>query len=812
MYLAAVAVLTLLLMAWHFSIQAAAHDAAIVQVRAWLTSMNATAGTVQFRLLRGALTIENIKANMHGSPISIKTLFIQGNPASITTSKPLLQRIDIQGLTLNASQMDLAELERIAHLPNSLDAIFKHAKHMTLTDSKLINLAQHNQINITILNMTGNTENREIYGQGAFVRANQIQTGTWYLESFIPQDTAQQSGKIIAESPMFNTDIYWQGAWKHENMTINVQASGSSLDANLQVALHQDQQQWKGTLQSESWAMSYAGAESLVTGSANVIGTLSSWQLSSDKLLWQETTMPSHHAFIQDMTSHGLHINSSEKSIRIQRMDITDSNIAISTSQPLPQPDWQWNIASINIQDLYIALAKAEESISLPSMHGTASFHDSMLALDISQHADAQQFWRIRSRKGNTFHISASHVPLISLRNILPEPIRSQSYEMEGAVGLELSVSPSNTWETSGKVSVSNLKLASKNQRFLANTLRLQIHQANLDGVQQSELHIENWMMQFPLTPRQAWSNTSHLDEWAKVPWLFKHIYMRNGQVVIGKQENIWLDHTNISIENWRTKNPTSITLSADMGLAPMVATMTLTQVPEKNIRWQSIELDFNHANMFFLEDWLRISEMPRVSQGHFSVSLSAQRDEENIQGHVDLKLHRVHLLHEPSSTFLGNVLNNSVPDLPTNIHHLQASFSGNGDWSGLAAQALLKVAKEKISQNNDGASQSKATETRLGSLRIQHDIRLSLNERTRLRRIIKTIKQHNHAMITLTPNLGTAELTSELRHKVMQTQTVIKQFMSKRGIKHHNIYAVLPQEKHQSRSDISSVHINLIQ
>ncbi len=811
MYLAASAVLTLMLLAWHFSIQAAAHDAAIVQVRAWLSNMHASAGHVQFRLLRGTLTIDDIRADVQGSPLYIQSLLIKGNPASITTSKPKLQHIHIQNMVFN--HKGLAHWQDISlQLPQSLQTIFRYAKVITLENGR-INDKQNPFFFVSIqnINIFGSPENREIYGQGKLRTQEDNPDEIWLLESFVPSAIAQQTGKIITQSSTINSEILWSGAWETQNLLLNIQRTDTDYDASFTAKLKQHKQHWQGDILMQSWHWQTQNIDSLVTGDIHISGLPHAWLIQSDKVVWEETSLPTHDTFIQSMTSYDLRLNTQNKHVSMQRLDIEDTNIALMPTQPLLASAWTWNIPSINIQSLYISYGADDETIELPAMNGVASIRQNKLKLDISQQVDDNQFWRLLSQKDGSIYLSASHVPLLQLRNLLPTPIRNQSYTVQGQTQLALHINPNQQWQTSGKVYVSNLTFASKNQSFSAKVLKLLIPSANMHGVQHASIQANDWQMQFPLTPRQAWSSSSHLEAWAKIPWGLDKIDFKNGKVLIGNQDSVWLSAANLHINSWQNDKPATLTLHAKAGLAPLTLKAQLFQQPDNMMTWKTLDMNISHTNMFFLEDWLRISALPQVGRGHISLSIQAEKEQQHVQGNVHLTIHKLQLLgYEQPSNALSQML--GIETLQPSEHiDLLAPFSGEYDWDTLAAQALVDAAKTSLEQFQHSDNKIEKTPQRLGSLRIQQDIRLSLNERTRLRKMIKTIKRHKKANVELIPDIGTATLTPVLRQQILATQSAIQSFLQRRGIHRSRIYAVLPQAKHHSTHDVNAVHINLV-
>ena len=136
-YLSVSGVLLLLLIAWHYSIQVTAHNTARNQVTSWLQSMGASAEHIDFRMLRGALTINNIKASYLGGDLFIQQLFIKGNPASITSEQPLLQQVIINHASYNANGFNKTWQPQQMVFPDTLARIFYHAKHVQLIQSDI---------------------------------------------------------------------------------------------------------------------------------------------------------------------------------------------------------------------------------------------------------------------------------------------------------------------------------------------------------------------------------------------------------------------------------------------------------------------------------------------------------------------------------------------------------------------------------------------------------------------------------------------------------------------------------------------------
>ncbi len=809
------AVMMLLLLAWHFSIQAAAHQATLIQVRTWMKDMGATAGDVQFRLLRGALTIRNVKATLQGNPLEIEYLFLKGNPASITSHQPTLQHIDVENITLNAQVLSQSWQDLSFNLPASLQTIFRHAKQITFHQGIITHLKNSPDLHLQRLHISGPTNNRQIQGFGFSDNPNQ----TWQLNSKIPENTAETSGEINANDDAGKIQLQWTGAWQAHNMKVTFERT-TAAQSSIKAVFKQENKHWTGDIHTRSWPIDFNIGHSNITGHIEFLGTPKAWQMKSDKIQWDNTSFSLHKTTVQSMLSHRFAIDNKEKTLSIKRLDIQGMAVQLETNQPiLPSTTWLVSAPNINIQALNTTIMVANEPIYLPLLSGTAHLQNQALLFDVSSPADEHQFWRIQGYKQGLVHVSGLDIPLWRLRNLMPHPIQEQALTMQGITSLDLNVIPHQAWSTTGTILISDLTLASEDQSFKAQALQLEIQQANDLGVQQATMHAKQWDMAFPLTPRQAWSDNSHLDEWAKIPWAFQDVTFQDGKITMGHEKQVWVQHAQLHVQNWQTASiPATLQLAGDIDLAPIQASMSLQQNEAKTMQWQHLKLNIRDANMFNLLAWASISKLPQIEKGHLTLSVEANQINHAIQGHADLTLDYLHLIEPtPKENYLQQQLGyptQRVIQQLSNNHVLNISndFLGTQSWDTLMAQALLVDVQDKLAQptisNHDS---EKNTREFLGSVRIHKKKALSHNERTRLRKMIKVIKKHKHAYVELTPDLGTAKLNDELLGQIRQTQSLIKLFLHQRGIKLKQIYTLWPQEKHHSTRDVGAIHINLV-
>ncbi|MDQ6976973.1 MAG: hypothetical protein Q9M75_02555 [Ghiorsea sp.] len=440
---------------------------------------------------------------------------------------------------------------------------------------------------------------------------------------------------------------------------------------------------------------------------------------------------------------------------------------------------------------------------------------DNKLEFDVSGQSSDEQFVRLKSNH-DTIRLTAKKVPLRLLRNLLPQPLQEKVLTLQGDAQLQLSIQPLQQWQTSGQVHIINMHLASKNQVFKASTFDVHIGHADLQGVHQADVYANQWRIQLPLTPRQAWGTSSHLENWARIPWQLQNIQFKNGSINIGGEEQTWFNQVNLHITQWQTQQDATLDFQAAFGLSTLNTTMILQPDAQRMMQWKKMQLSIQHANMFTLAPWLTFSGMPSLDKGQVSISIKANKSPD-IQGQAE-----VSFSHLQCSTLDANYdfllqktgqTGQSIIQRLSRKHQItyQLNFSGSQEQGlgQLIGQALLQETISKLSHTQEPKPHNIQRKI-LGSIRVHQNESLSHNERTRLRKMIRQAKRSGWH-IELLPDLGTSELTSPLKTQIYQTQALIKRFMTKRAIKPQKVYLIAARDKHHSTSSTASIHIHLV-
>jgi hypothetical protein len=301
------------------------------------------------------------------------------------------------------------------------------------------------------------------------------------------------------------------------------------------------------------------------------------------------------------------------------------------------------------------------------------------------------------------------------------------------------------------------------------------------------------------------------LENWLRIPWQLQHVRFQDGSINIGG-ERPWFSHADLQVFNWQTQSA-RLTFQGDFGLSTLRATMRLQPDARHIMRWKTIQLSLKHANLFALSPWLSISGLPTLDMGQFSIQMRASKNPD-IKGTADISFSHLQCTTlNAQQDFLLQTTGYTGQDMIQRLEqkhqirfHLDFQGAATQDLGQVMGQALLQATTDKLAHAQPVKPDSISRQV-LGNIRIHHKEPLSHNERTRLRQMIKRARHGGH--IELLPDLGTSELTTQLETQIYQTQAMIKQFMSKHGIKPQNIYLVAARDKHHSISSTASIHIH---
>ncbi|MDX8403813.1 MAG: hypothetical protein R8K54_05345 [Mariprofundaceae bacterium] len=109
-YLAGIAMLTLIFVAMHFALQVYAQQEAKRLVSSWAKQTGFSVSDVRYRMLRGALTLIDVRFNSERLQAYAPTLFLHGNLSSLSGEQPQATRVEIRGAVVSLTEEALKEM------------------------------------------------------------------------------------------------------------------------------------------------------------------------------------------------------------------------------------------------------------------------------------------------------------------------------------------------------------------------------------------------------------------------------------------------------------------------------------------------------------------------------------------------------------------------------------------------------------------------------------------------------------------------------------------------------------------------------
>jgi hypothetical protein len=134
-YLACIAMLTLLCVAAHLSIQMQAQQRAERLLQHWGRKAQVKIGDVHYHLLRNALIVQQINIFRLGGSLSIAHMLIRANPRLLTGSSPQIGEIEMDGVQM---QLWNSEAENTWQQDEYLNRIWHASRSLSLHDGELI--------------------------------------------------------------------------------------------------------------------------------------------------------------------------------------------------------------------------------------------------------------------------------------------------------------------------------------------------------------------------------------------------------------------------------------------------------------------------------------------------------------------------------------------------------------------------------------------------------------------------------------------------------------------------------------------------
>ena len=538
-------------------------------------------------------------------------------------------------------------------------------------------------------------------------------------------------------------------------------------------------------------------------------------------------------------------------------------------AQPLSQtfsPAGKWNITvdDILVRNLTLAIKLPDGDLVLQSLTGQGAWPEQQpLSFDLtsSLNTSPDPQWRLQGsmRRNEAMQLSdaeltvhAKHIPITSMRSLLPLQINANSpVSLTGNMNMQGNVSvQQGIWRMQGRVSASNIQISHAGDIWMADHIDATFGPVGMamDVQNIDQINVEKWQYIAALEPLQAVrreqiTSPNRQPSWWSAALRNKDIQihqlkLHDGSVSMGQKESLWAKHFDIQINELATNNWANVNATAKVGggLFELNGEWAALSEPQKFIGSASLQ----HALPFFLHSWMTASGMPRFVRGYVDAQLNIHpaSKPDSYQGKWQLQL--LGVLPEAGDNAADPMLMRTGFNTHDLIQHLrqgsdtitlQNSMTGfwqqnplNYDMIGHSFQSLLyqealrqrtpqqELHPDVITQEatpppfpvNTPAVAELDTQIRLHGKGL-----LSLNERSRLFKIVRFLRTKPDTTIDLIPHWSGDTLNNDLIARIQRTQDLIKRYMVHRDIDKQRIFPRWPVDSDHAQ-EISSIQIEL--
>jgi hypothetical protein len=564
-YLAAVAVLTLLLVAVHFAIQVYAQQEARRIVNAWSETAGLSVEDVRYRMLRGALTLVDLRLNRGAFQFYAPNMFLHGNLSSLAGDEPAVTRIEMRGLHVSLKAGSLAAFSEGRELPMLFRQLWVSAQQVEIHDTKLDLLPDidatipSQPVSLKVIRLQSKRTSGQravealIYGLDGEIRLT--------ANSSLKNSTNRLAGKVswsgmnaepflerllglVPIQGQLSGNIAW--ASKPEGMghySLSGEAGFEDLENS---SLSSSKISWNGVLEEGRWhgkvngldwplamfadyAPQFQGRKLIsgnFSGAINFSGSLKQWQMGVVETYLNNIRYG--QAFIENGTVpewlvEKVHITKAalqwpERRIDINNAELMNADLGFDAREREPSGLlWSIKTGEIGLNQVRPALHLPQGVLHLPLMKGSFNVKEnhwaqlSLKSIDMDEKSDAERWrisgegdWTAETHSRMAMEVAAENAALVRFRALMPEKIRKAASDLTGSVNMKLKLLAGTApWEGSGEASISAARLIYQGEQWQAEKVLVDIEKMGAGIPEQliRHLDVQGWRYQAALQP-----------------------------------------------------------------------------------------------------------------------------------------------------------------------------------------------------------------------------------------------------------------------------------------------------------------------
>ncbi|MDQ6959682.1 MAG: hypothetical protein Q9M27_01535, partial [Mariprofundaceae bacterium] len=518
--------------------------------------------------------------------------------------------------------------------------------------------------------------------------------------------------------------------------------------------------------------------------------------------------------------------------LNVERVHIRNMDMALQPGKTRPSVSpWHFQVANLTFEDVRPAINIHEGSrrLILPPLKGSGHMETNGY-MELDAVSEGEEIWHIigKGHGDKLFHasINAKNVPVVRLRPLLPDlslPGSSGPLQLSGNSQLQVSLQVDrDKLILKGQATMTGVMASQGGDTFLADSIHIDIQQAGTLSIQHlGSIRMNEWRYQAALHPiphsveAEAAKKTEVRHK--GLSWQVDEVTAKHGAISVGSEDAVWADHASFSLKNIRSGTWSPLVFNASVGGGSLRIRGRMDWLAS-DVKMK-LNVRLRDALPFFLNNWLMVSGSPRLTRGRLDGTLFIKPAHEKhaYTGTLNIILHQGQFEsgtypQDPMLMLMGY----SMQDLLDRLGkrgHMSLHIPYRGDWRAQPfpirrmGLATLNVIRQRAPLTGGLPSGVQPVIKTVSHLRLQHGRAFSHNEHARLWQVVKALHKQPKLIVELLPQLGHTPLDESLISRIRHTQAMIEYYMHTRGISRSRIYPVWPTVAHR-HGDITGIKI----
>ncbi|MDQ6967987.1 MAG: hypothetical protein Q9M14_04815, partial [Mariprofundaceae bacterium] len=595
-YLTSIAVLMLVLVAVHFSIQAWGQQQAQQWITAWEKKYGGHVGEARVQMLRGALTIHDMQWKSKGIDFRAPFVLLRGN-LSDSIEQIDIREIVLQGAKVTVSnalfqqilqkKTNLSELLPWARLLDGVRDMHSYDMDIVVQAGLEENLPlQPLVVHHANLSATPQQRQWQLLGDvwDGFINLSSQNNGqdiTWSnLDAMQLTESLGLSvieGRVTGKASWQKKQLSGDIVWREKALSSNKKAISEGKVSFQGVV---DESDWQVDIQTMDWPLQIFSASTPIlygrklngaylTGKLDLKRKQQGWQASMKQGVIRNLNYSDESKavwYLQHIDFKKAKLVWPQRTLRMDKVVIEQGNWAVdssaSTAAILPSA-WNMNFPKVSFKA--IKLGDIAKHIWLPDMQGELSLHGQRLNMKASSDSDAMGQWELQAQgvvaEKFDIKVRAKHVPLLNFRDALPQTFVKDA-RLSGDVGLDLKgVWHTDGWQLHGDMDGHNIMWNRGAWLWRAEQMQLKaISFGSIETPSADVWEVHNWAGQTSLTPWSQATNMSVSQKQQKPVlsldgWKLKHIMIDSGKFSLGQEDAVWFESDMVKLDDVEENN-----------------------------------------------------------------------------------------------------------------------------------------------------------------------------------------------------------------------------------------------------------------